>query len=178
MVLTYAVHGVCECVSYLGPALGGGHGALQGKYGMAADQFVSLNIATADGEIITVSEESDDQDLWWAVRGAGHNFGIVTSVTSKVYDVPDGGLWAYEQLAFTGDQVEALFEHFNDLADIQPPGFFVWTYLLRIPGLDPENVSPSALPRRIELIWTACLYRQLRARGCRGNRVRNYSTLP
>lgn len=174
VVLIYAVHGVCECVSYLGPALGGGHGALQGKYGMASDQFVSLNIATADGEIITVSEESDDQDLWWAVRGAGHNFGIVTSATSKVYDIPNDGLWAFEQLAFTGDQVEELFEHFNDLADIQPPGFFVWTYLVRTP----ENVRPLVCPRRIKLIWTACLHRQLREGGCGGNRARAYSTLP
>ncbi|KAL4787938.1 hypothetical protein BJX76DRAFT_345229 [Aspergillus varians] len=133
------VHGVCECVSYLGPALGGGHGALQGKYGMAADQFLSLNVATADGKIITVSKDGEDEDLWWAMRGAGHNFGIVTSVTSKIYDVPNDGLWAYEQLSYNGDQVEELFERFNELADIQPPGFFVWTYLLHIPDVDPKN---------------------------------------
>ncbi|KAL4912490.1 hypothetical protein BDW62DRAFT_216289 [Aspergillus aurantiobrunneus] len=138
------VHGVCECVSYLGPALGGGHGALQGKYGLASDQFVSLNIATADGEIITVSEDGADEDLWWAMKGAGHNFGVVTSVTSKIYDVPNDGLWAYEQLTFTGDQVEELFQLFNELADFQPPGFMVWTYLLRNPGLDPENPTYTA----------------------------------
>ncbi|KAL4923493.1 uncharacterized protein BDV17DRAFT_285393 [Aspergillus undulatus] len=135
----HTVHGVCECVSYLGPALGGGHGALQGKHGMASDQIVSLRLATADGEIITVSEDEGDEDLWWAVRGAGHNFGVVTSVTSKIFDVPDDGLWAHEQLLFTGDQAEDLFERFNDLADIQPPGFMVWTYLMRVPELNPEN---------------------------------------
>ncbi|KAL4975568.1 hypothetical protein BDW66DRAFT_151852 [Aspergillus desertorum] len=135
----HTVHGVCECVSYLGPALGGGHGAYQGKYGMSSDQFVSLRIATADGEIVTVSENEGDQDLWWAMRGAGHNFGIVTSVTSKIYDTPEGGKWAHEVLLFTGSQSEALFEAFNNLADIQPPGFMVWTYLVRIPELNPEE---------------------------------------
>ncbi|KAL4737143.1 hypothetical protein BDV11DRAFT_206979 [Aspergillus similis] len=135
----YTVHGVCECVSYLGPALGGGHGTLQGKYGTASDQFVSLRIATADGEIITVSENEGDEDLWWAVRGAGHNFGIITSVTSKIYDAPEKGKWAYEQLLFTGNQSEDLFAAFNKLADIQPPGFLAWTYLMRIPNLNPEE---------------------------------------
>ncbi|KAL4807630.1 hypothetical protein BDV18DRAFT_158846 [Aspergillus unguis] len=132
------VHGVCECVSYLGPALGGGHGTLQGKYGVAADQLISVTLATADGELVTASE-NENEDLWWAVRGAGHNFGIVTSVTSKIYDVPDEGKWAYEQLIFGEEQVEALFEAFNKLADFQPPGFMIWTYLLHIPDLDPEK---------------------------------------
>ncbi|KAL4797932.1 hypothetical protein BDV19DRAFT_377394 [Aspergillus venezuelensis] len=135
----HTVHGVCECVSYLGPVLGGGHGALQGKYGMGSDQIVSLKLATADGEIITVGEDEGDEDLWWAMRGAGHNFGVVTSVTSKIYDIPDDDLWAYEQLIFFGNQTEELFDLFNDLADIQPPGFMVWTYLLRIPALNPEE---------------------------------------
>ncbi|KAL4968363.1 uncharacterized protein BDV14DRAFT_153263 [Aspergillus stella-maris] len=135
----HTVHGVCECVSYLGPVLGGGHGALQGKYGMGSDQIVSLKLATADGEIITVGEDEGDEDLWWAMRGAGHNFGVVTSVTSKIYDIPDADLWAYEQLIFFGNQTEELFDLFNDLADIQPPGFMVWTYLLRIPALNPEE---------------------------------------
>ncbi|KAL4993940.1 hypothetical protein BDV10DRAFT_197933 [Aspergillus recurvatus] len=135
----HTVHGVCECVSYLGPALGGGHGTYQGVYGLASDQIVSLRIATANGEIIAVSENEGDKDLWWAVRGAGHNFGIVTSVTSKIYDAPEGGKWAYEQLLFTGNQSEPLFEAFNGLADIQPPGFMVWTYLVRIPEMNPEE---------------------------------------
>ncbi|KAL3431774.1 hypothetical protein BDV09DRAFT_188102 [Aspergillus tetrazonus] len=141
----YTVHGVCECVSYLGPALGGGHGTLEGKYGMASDQFVSLRIATADGEFVTVSENEGDRDLWWAMRGAGHNFGIVTSVTSKIYDVPEQGKWAYEQLLFTGNQSKELFAAFNELADIQPPGFMVWTYLVRIPPLHPTELTPQPI---------------------------------
>ncbi|KAL2819154.1 hypothetical protein BJX63DRAFT_418917 [Aspergillus granulosus] len=133
------VHGVCECTSYLGPGLGGGHGALQGRHGLASDQYVSLRLVTAEGEILEVSPDSTNSDLWWAMQGAGHNFGIVTSITSKIYDLVEDGMWSWEQLIFTGDQVEEVFELFNDLAEIQPPDFLVWTYMLHIPPIDPEN---------------------------------------
>lgn len=101
--------GTCECVSLLGPGLGGGHGLLQGRHGLVSDQFVSMNIVLANGELHTIDAESD---LWWAIQGAGHNFGIVTSVTSKIYDVqhPD---WAYESFIFTGDQVENVYDSIN-----------------------------------------------------------------
>src|SRR5690242_11530578 len=72
------VTGTCECVSYLGPALGGGHGWLQGHHGLIADQFLSMNIVLANGDLKTIDSKSD---LWWAMQGAGHNFGIVTSVS-------------------------------------------------------------------------------------------------
>ncbi|KAL5401084.1 hypothetical protein PMIN03_011822 [Paraphaeosphaeria minitans] len=75
------VTGTCECVSYLGPALGGGHGWLQGHHGVISDQFVSLNIVLATGEVKTINQSTD---LMWGLKGAGHNFGIVTSVTSKI----------------------------------------------------------------------------------------------
>ncbi|KAI0428763.1 FAD binding domain protein [Xylaria sp. FL1042] len=75
----------------LGPGLSGGHGFLQGRHGLVSDQFVSMNIVLADGELRTIDKESD---LWWAMQGAGHNFGIVTSVTSKIYDVEHRD-WAY-----------------------------------------------------------------------------------
>ncbi|KAL2837840.1 hypothetical protein BJY01DRAFT_237701 [Aspergillus pseudoustus] len=133
------VHGVCECTSYLGPGLGGGHGALQGRHGLVSDQYLSLRLVTANGEIIEVSPDNKNKDLWWAMQGAGHNFGIVTSITSKIYDLVEDGIWAWEQLVFTHDQVEEVFELFNDLADIQPPDFLVWSYILRAPPMDPEN---------------------------------------
>ena len=75
-----------------------------------ADQFVSLNMVLANGSAITVDQDSD---LWWAMKGAGHNFGIVTSVTSKVYDVPYGSMWSYASFIFTHDKVEALYEAIN-----------------------------------------------------------------
>ena len=91
--------------SILGPGLGGGHGFLQGRYGLVADQFVSMNIVLADGTLHTIDEKSD---LWWAMRGAGHNFGIVTSVVSKIYDIQHRE-WSYQSFTFTGEKIEDLF---------------------------------------------------------------------
>ncbi|KAI0551677.1 putative FAD-dependent oxygenase [Xylaria curta] len=103
------VTGVCECTSLLGPGLGGGHGLLQGRHGLVSDQFISMNIVLASGDIKTLDETSD---LWWAIQGAGHNFGIVTSVTMKIYDIQYPN-WAYEMFTFTIDKVEGLYDKLN-----------------------------------------------------------------
>ncbi|KAL9639613.1 MAG: hypothetical protein Q9204_001023 [Flavoplaca sp. TL-2023a] len=76
--------GGCKCVSLLGPALGGGHGLQQGQHGLAMDHFVNLNVVLANGTAVSVNASSYP-DLWWAMRGAGHNFGIVTSFDSKIW---------------------------------------------------------------------------------------------
>ncbi|KNG91157.1 FAD-dependent oxygenase [Aspergillus nomiae NRRL 13137] len=132
------VSGTCECVSFLGPALGGGHGWLQGHHGLVADQFVSMNIVLADGSLKVLDNQSD---LWWAMNGAGHNFGIVTSVTTKLYDVVHSD-WAIETLIFSGDKVEAVYQAANDYLlknGTQPEGVINWSYWLNIPDADPEN---------------------------------------
>lgn len=103
--------GGCECTSLLGPGLGGGHGWLQGRHGLIADQFLSMNIVFANGSLQTI-DEATDPDLWWAIRGAGHNFGIVTSVEVKVYDVEYTD-WAYESFTFASDVVEEFYETIN-----------------------------------------------------------------
>ncbi|KAE8149095.1 FAD-binding domain-containing protein [Aspergillus avenaceus] len=132
------VTGTCECVSYLGPALGGGHGWLQGHHGLVADQWVSMNIVLANGTLTTIDANSD---LWWAMKGAGHNFGIVTSITTKVYDIEHSD-WAIETLTFSGDQVEEVYQAANDhlVKDgTQPAGVINWSYWLNNPDADPSN---------------------------------------
>jgi FAD/FMN-containing dehydrogenase len=103
--------GTCSCVSILGPALGGGHGNQQGKHGLTSDGIVSMNVILANGTAITVSNESYP-DLWWAMRGAGHNFGIVTSFEANIY--PDEKTYYYRTYVFKGDQLEPLFQRLND----------------------------------------------------------------
>ncbi|KAF4996415.1 hypothetical protein FDECE_12451 [Fusarium decemcellulare] len=130
------VTGTCECVSYMGPGLGGGHGWLQGHHGIIADQWVSLNVVLADGSFKTIDENSD---LWWAMKGAGHNFGIVTSATAKIYDIQYRN-WAIETLVFSGDQVEQVYQAANDhLLRKQPEGVINWSYWLNNPAADPNN---------------------------------------
>ncbi|KAH8653816.1 hypothetical protein BX600DRAFT_553459 [Xylariales sp. PMI_506] len=102
--------GTCSCVGILGPALGGGHGNQQGVHGLISDGIRSMNVVLANGTAITVSNSSHS-DLWWAMRGAGHNFGIVTSFEANIY--PDNKTYYYRTYEFTGDKLEALFERLN-----------------------------------------------------------------
>ncbi|TDZ67831.1 FAD-linked oxidoreductase chyH [Colletotrichum trifolii] len=132
------VTGTCECVSTLGPALGGGHGWLQGRHGLVADQFLSLNIVLANGTMQTIDQTSD---LWWAIKGAGHNFGIVTSVNVRIYDIEHRD-WAVETLIFSGDKVEQVYQAANDHLvknGTQAVDVVNWSYWLNNPDADPEN---------------------------------------
>lgn len=97
----------------MGPALGGGFGRYQGYFGLATDNIISMNVVIANGSQIVVSEFSH-ADLYWGMRGAGHNFGIVTSFETKIYDVPIAK-WFISVLTYTGDKLEALFETLNTL---------------------------------------------------------------
>jgi len=133
------VTGGCECVSLLGPGLGGGHGFLQGRRGLISDQFVSLNMVMADGKLRTIDKKSD---LWWAVQGAGHNFGIVTSVTSKIYDI-QYRQWAFRSYMFTGDKVEGLYSNINKYllkGGTQSVDVINYSFFFNLPTLDPKNV--------------------------------------
>lgn len=132
------VTGTCECVSYAGPALGGGHGWLQGRHGLVSDQFVSMNVVLANGTLATIDAKSE---LWWAMKGAGHNFGIVTSLTSKVYEIEHRD-WAIETVIFSGDKVEAVYQAANDHLvknGTQPAGVHNWSYWMNNAAADPKN---------------------------------------
>ncbi|KAF7871501.1 hypothetical protein EAF04_003608 [Stromatinia cepivora] len=107
--------GTCNCVGTLGAVLGGGFGNLIGIYGFGVDNLISMNVVTASGTAITVSPTSNT-DLWWAMRGAGPNFGIVTSAVMRSYPVASSLLTAWTgPLIFTGAQLEALIEALGQL---------------------------------------------------------------
>lgn len=71
-------------VGYIPFMLGGGSTYLAGMYGMAADSLVSARVVTATKGLVIASEE-ENSDLFWALKGAGQFFGLVTEVTMKIY---------------------------------------------------------------------------------------------
>jgi len=88
--------GAISTTGIAGLTLGGGLGWLMARYGLAADNLVSVELVTADGAITEVTEASD-ADLLWALRGGGGNFGIATALTYRLHPLRmvTGGLIAH-----------------------------------------------------------------------------------
>ena len=95
--------GTCPSVGVAGLTLGGGLGILGRRYGVTSDHMVGAEIVLADGRILTCDEHHED-DLFWALRGAGAgNFGVVTSLALRTVPAPDATnvhlTWPYSDAA-------------------------------------------------------------------------------
>ena len=78
--------GGCPTVGITGLTLGGGEGRLMEKYGAACDNLLSAQVVTVDGRQVEASQKSNP-DLFWAIRGGGGNFGVVTSLEYQLHPV-------------------------------------------------------------------------------------------
>jgi FAD/FMN-containing dehydrogenase len=82
-----AVTGTCSAVGMAGLTLGGGYGPLIGRFGLALDNLLAAQVVLADGRVV-VADDSDEAELFWALRGGGGNFGVVTALRCRLHDVP------------------------------------------------------------------------------------------
>jgi hypothetical protein len=81
-----AALGNCGAVGMAGLTLGGGYGPLNGLYGLAADNLLGAEVVLADGRRVTTGPD-DEPELFWAIRGGGGNFGVVTSMRVQLHEI-------------------------------------------------------------------------------------------
>jgi FAD/FMN-containing dehydrogenase len=90
-----AVTGTSADVGFVGYTLGGGIGVLSRRFGLASSHVRAFELVTADGELVR-ADHQHHPDLFWALRGGGGSFGVVTAVVTELLPVPDayaGTLW-------------------------------------------------------------------------------------
>jgi FAD/FMN-containing dehydrogenase len=129
--------GIISTTGVGGLTLGGGIGYLTRGCGLSLDNLLSADVVTADGEFRTASER-DNEDLFWAIRGGGGNFGVVTSFEFKLFEVKDiyGGPMFYDL-----KDAKALLELYRDhikTADERLGGFPAFQIAPPLPFI-PEN---------------------------------------
>ena len=116
-------------VGISGLSLGGGNGWLMGKFGATCDNILSIDVVTAEGKLLTASA-SEHQDLFWALRGGGGNFGIATSFGYQMH--PIGPMVMAGAVFYPFDQTRAVLARFRDFAADAPDPLAVYPCLIRL----------------------------------------------
>lgn len=131
--------GINSTTGIAGLTLGGGFGWLTRKYGMTVDNLVSAEVITADGNKIGASE-NENADLFWAVRGGGGNFGVVTQFEFELH--PVGPEILAGLIVFPFDQAKQVLTQYREFVESAPEELNVWVVLRQAPPLPflPEKV--------------------------------------
>lgn len=122
--------GINSTTGIAGLTLGGGFGWISRKYGMTVDSLRAADVVTADGNLVHASE-NENQDLFWAIRGGGGNFGVVTRFEFELYPVgPDvlSGL-----IIFAQDEAVSVLKKYRELAVSMGEETTVWVVLRKAP---------------------------------------------
>jgi FAD/FMN-containing dehydrogenase len=109
--------GLVSSTGIAGFTLGGGLGWLLRKYGLTSDNLLSADVVTADGQLVTASEHSHP-DLFWALRGGGGNFGVVTSLEYRLH--PVGPLVFAGAVFYAGSAAVQVLRGWRDLTASMP----------------------------------------------------------
>lgn len=141
--------GIVSTTGVSGLTLGGGHGHLTRKYGLTVDSLLAADVVLADGSFVTASED-DHPDLFWALRGGGGNFGVVTSFTFALHPVHTVGvaltMWPVDRTP----EVLRWYREFLPAAPDDLSGFFA--VLVVPPG--PPFPEPIHGRKMCAVVWT------------------------
>ena len=131
--------GINSTTGIAGLTLGGGFGWLTRKYGMTIDNLVSVDMVTADGKKLRASE-NDNADLFWAIRGGGGNFGVVTQFEFQLFSV--GPEIVAGLIVFPFSQAKQILTRYRQFVNSATEELNVWVVLRKAPPLPflPENV--------------------------------------
>jgi FAD/FMN-containing dehydrogenase len=131
--------GINSTTGIAGLTLGGGFGWLTRKYGMTIDNLVSVEVITAEGKKIRAGQ-NDNRDLFWAIRGGGGNFGVVTQFEFQLF--PLGPEIVAGLIVFPFNQAKQILTKYRQFVNSAPEELNVWVVLRKAPPLPflPETV--------------------------------------
>ncbi|KAJ6024714.1 hypothetical protein N7540_005511 [Penicillium herquei] len=112
-------HGNEGCVGMIGATLGGGIGIGTGVLGLGVDSLKSVRLVTAAGNLVTASSKSHP-GLFWAIRGAGANFGIILSATFELQNQINDGNTVHGSFTFSGADNSSVFELYKSFDENLP----------------------------------------------------------
>jgi FAD/FMN-containing dehydrogenase len=145
------LHGSSPDVGIAGYSLGGGMGWLARKYGLQANAVTALELVTADGQLIR-ADHDNHPDLFWALRGGGGNFGVVTAIEFAVHEVED--LYA-GALFFPFERASEVLHAWNAMLPALPDEFMSWASLIHFPPI--PDVPAFARGRSYAVVMAAHL---------------------
>lgn len=120
-------------VGVAGSTLGGGTGWLSRAHGHALDNLVSAELVTTKGDVIVASAEQE-VELFWGLRGAGQNLGVVTSLEFALHEV--GPQVLAGQIIYPFDEAERMLAAFSELMAAAPDEFQCLPFTFRVPPID------------------------------------------
>ncbi|SHF57044.1 FAD/FMN-containing dehydrogenase [Fodinibius roseus] len=124
------VSGIISTTGIAGLTLGGGHGYLSRKYGLTVDNLVEVDVVLADGSFVTASED-ENEDLFWALRGGGGNFGVVTSFKYQLHPVDTV---VAGPMFWRIDQTEKMMRWYRDWLPNAPEDVYAFFLTAEVPG--------------------------------------------
>jgi FAD/FMN-containing dehydrogenase len=132
-----ALAGSSHDVGVVGYSLGGGLSWLARKLGLAANSVTAIQLVTSDGRVV-VTDAHHDPDLFWALRGGGGNFGVVTAIEFELYEVAE--VYA-GMLAFPWERAREVLRAWRDWTRSAPEEITTAARILQVPPL-PEIPEP------------------------------------